>query len=301
MVRPAWRRCARSPGCGCCGRCSRCPRRPSSLLLEAQGQPWLDDPSNRAPAFARTALRGSRAIDAERLAAQAGEHARARAALDRAAAGWLVRHARIDPAGFVLLAHGALAAAPEALARRVLEQALLAVGGGEYPPRRARLERLLGSLRGVACPSGRTLAGCRILPQAERLLICREAARIVDVLTPRAGSWQRWDRRFEVRLAGDAEGLRVAALGVAGLSRRGALRISGTGRDVPAAVRPGLPALWRGAQLLAVPQLGLALPGEASLAARFRPRRPLASAPFVGVASDSAAAGAGETFASGFG
>jgi tRNA(Ile)-lysidine synthase len=191
------------------------PKAALLALLAARRQPWLDDPSNRAPAFARTALRAQAGIASERLAALAAQHARQRAARDREIAAWCVRHARIDGAGFVLLDSAALAAAPEPLAGRILQQALLTVGGGEHPPRQARLARLLAALR--ARPRARTLAGCRILPGGGRLLICREPAAIAAPLTPLAATWQRWDRRFAVRVDGSTTvDLRVRALGVDG-------------------------------------------------------------------------------------
>ncbi len=67
------------------------------------GQSWLDDPSNRSPRFARGRLRGvSAALAAEgltpdRLAATARRAARARAALETAAAELLARCATLYP------------------------------------------------------------------------------------------------------------------------------------------------------------------------------------------------------------
>ena len=57
-----------------------------------------------APSFARGRLRRSARLDAPRLARRAAQQARRRAANDEQAAIWLARNARIDPAGFVLLA-----------------------------------------------------------------------------------------------------------------------------------------------------------------------------------------------------
>jgi tRNA(Ile)-lysidine synthase len=79
--------------------------------LDALGQPWLEDPSNLAPSFARGRLRRSAGLDAPRLARRASEQAKQRAENDERAAIWLARHARVDPAGFVLLAGEALGAA----------------------------------------------------------------------------------------------------------------------------------------------------------------------------------------------
>ncbi len=126
--------------------------------LRAAGQAWIEDPSNRAPRFARARLRQS-PLDAVDVAGRAT----ARAVLDRRTAAWLAAMARIDPAGFVAWPRTALAEAPPEVARRALQQALAAVGGGAYSPRSARLDRLLEALLAAPGVPGRTLAGCRIL------------------------------------------------------------------------------------------------------------------------------------------
>ena len=229
-------------------------------FLDAERQPWLDDPSNRTPAFARGRLRAGPALDVGALGSLARNWGAARAARDRTLALWLAAHARIDAAGFVVLDRTALDALPVELAARALQQTLIAVGGGDYPPRRARLARLLAALRAPQDQSGRTLAGCRVLSRAGTLLVCREAGAIVDVLTPAAGVWQRWDRRFVIRALGAVDELQVRALGDSGWRQRSALHTAGgLLSSLPPPVRAGLPALWRGATLLAVPQRGLAV------------------------------------------
>ena len=82
----------------------------------AERQPWLDDPSNLAPEFARARLRRGPPLDGAALGALAQARAATRAGRERVAAAWLARHARIDGAGFVTLDRAALDAAPCALA-----------------------------------------------------------------------------------------------------------------------------------------------------------------------------------------
>ena len=280
------------------------PKAALVAYLAAERQPWLDDPTNLAPRFARAGLRRGPQLDGAALGALAQARAQARAARERAAASWLARHARIDRAGFVTLDRAALDAAPGRFARRMLQQTLLAVGGQAYPPRRDRIERLVAALQTAPARRGWTLAGCRILPRAARLLVCREAGAIADVLTPRAGLWQSWDRRFAIRVGGAADGLQVRALGAEGWRQRRALGGAGAGRALPAAVGESLPGLWRGAVLLAVPELGPLAPdteGTLTFEARYRPPRALAGAPFAAGPPYDAAAGDEQTFASGVG
>jgi tRNA(Ile)-lysidine synthase len=250
--------------------------------LTAAGQPWLEDPSNLADAFARSRLRLGARLDAERLARTAAAHAAERAAQDQRTAAWLASQGRIDPAGFVRFSPSALASAPPEISRRALQQALIGIGGNRYPPRQARLARLLEQVR-AGLASGRTLAGCRILPRREGLLICREAQRIAEVTPLAPGAPALWDRRFRLELSGDAPGLEVRALGEAGARELGVSDWPAPRRRLPAPVRPGLPSVWRGAALLAVPHLGLIRPWlarRARIAARFEPATALAGAPF---------------------
>jgi tRNA(Ile)-lysidine synthase len=201
---------------------------------------------------------------------------------------------RLSPHGFALMPQAALAAAPAEVARRALERTLLAVGGRPYPPRRPRLDRLLQELRAAGQRfAGRTLGGCRLLARGDRLLICREAGAIADSLEPEAGSWRLWDGRFAIGASGDLGGLAVRALGAAGWQQRAGLDPAVPARptlSVPAVVGPSLPGVWLGERLLAVPTLGLMVPGEVGrfrISARFRPCHPLAGAPFAGGPSAS--------------
>ncbi len=245
--------------------------------LEALDQRWIADPSNLAPRFARSLLRRSAGLDVPRLALLAKRHATQRATDDERTASWLALNARIDPAGFVTLAAGALASAPPDIGRRAVQQIVMSVGGHRYPPRRARLERLIGHLQ-AGLARGRTLAGCRILPWQGALLICREPHMIQDEMALVPGAPVLWDGRFRLELNGAAPGLAVRALGRAGMRGFGKV-----GRTLPAPVRPSLPSLWHGEELVAVPHLDLALPAlarSATVSVRYDPASPLAGAPF---------------------
>jgi tRNA(Ile)-lysidine synthase len=258
------------------------PKERLRATLRAAGQAWIEDPSNRAPRFARARLRQRPAVPPS---VGADAYAEARTALDRRTAAWLAAVARIDPAGFVVWPREALAQAPPEVARRALQQALAAVGGGAYAPRSVRLERLLEMLLAApACP-GRTLAGCRILAWGDDLLICREPAAIAPPLLLSPNVWHHWDRRFLVRwqesgAAGPPPIVR--ALGADGWRECKTLASDGARRGLPGPVRAGLASVWRDGRLVAVAGLGPV--GTAAerhaIMLRSRPRRPLAGAPF---------------------
>ena len=258
------------------------PKERLLATLRAAGQAWIEDPSNRAPRFARARLR-QRPLDVGDVAGRAGT----RAALDWRTAAWLAAVARIDPAGFVAWPRTALASAPPEIARRALQQALAAVGGGAYSPRSIRLDRLLEALLAAPCGPGRTLAGCRILASGEDLLICREPAAIAPPLPLAPNVWHHWDQRFAafwaVRGTSGAAGPRpiVRALGMEGWRQcEGEVEEA---RRLPVAVRAGLASVWQGERLVAVAGLGpiRPLPERQAIMLRSRPRRPLAGAAFA--------------------
>lgn len=249
----------------------------------ALGQEWIEDPSNRSPAYARGRLRavsdalGAEGLSAERLCDTARRAARARRALEELTADLLGRAADVHPDGWIRLDPAALAAAPEELGLRALSRVLACVGGAPYTPRAERLERLHEEIR-AGLTAGRTLGGCRVLPRRGGLLVAREPDGAVERLHLGPGAEVWWDRRFRVRLGAEAQRpLTVARLGGAGwrtaLSRHPEL----ADFPLPEPARAALPALWDGADLLAVPSLGLTAEGAQAV---FAPAHPLAGPAF---------------------
>jgi len=267
------------------------PRAALAGFLREHGIGWVDDPSNANPAFARTRVRAAlpalaaKGLGAAPHAAAARRMAVSRATLERETARLLARHAAVFPQGYARIACAALAGAPPELARRALLRLLACVGGAPYPPRGERLDGLLAAL--AAPPfQGRTLAGCRILPDGEALLIVREVrGSAMAPVSP--GTDVTWDGRFRLAFPGRAAGVRgrVTALGEAGwaeiVRRRPDLRQS----SLPFAARVALPAVRDRRGIVAVPHLfyGRISRKAASLYGHqvtFRPARPLCPAEF---------------------
>jgi tRNA(Ile)-lysidine synthase len=233
----------------------------------AVDQPFVDDPSNRAPRFARVRLRqalpalADDGLTARRLAATAAAMRRARAALDQATAELLVRVARPHPGGFCRLERAALTRAPRELALRGLAAVLGQVGGADYRPRLERLERLLDALADAAPRAARTLGGCRVLAHGDTVWVARESAAMAPPVALAADRPVSWDRRFVVYAAGPLPpGASVGGLGAAGLA---ALRAAQPAFGRPGLGRPaippiglhGLPAIRDLDGVLAVPHL----------------------------------------------
>jgi len=278
--------------------------------LAALGQPWIEDPSNADPAFARVRLRRSLAgfagatASAEAVARSAARMGSARIALEEGAAALLAGALTLHPAGFAAVDASALVAAPQEISLFALARILSAVGGRVHGPGRAALQRLRDELTGAGrCPApswkGATLGRCRIMPQAGapgRLLVCRERRALPEPMIVAEGAAAIvWDRRFAIRISG-GEGGRPAGLRLEPLGRDGqgesfaeivrkGLASAALGA-VPAAARVTLPALkWGGEEASAVP-LGYGAQGPAGLArmsvsAAFCPPAALSATGFV--------------------
>ncbi len=260
-----------------------------------RGQPWLEDPSNRDPSYARARLRAlapalaAEGITARRLAAAAAAAGRARHTLEAAVAGLLAESAAAHPAGFCRLDPAPIRGAPDEIARRALARVLMCVGGGVYRPRGARLERLYRSLIDGSLGAGRTLAGCRIVPCRDGLLICREADRAMGEAAVSNRAPTCWDGRFVVRaaLTGSVARRRftVRRLGRAGWAEVAAAQRSLRATAIPGVARPSLPAVYDLDGVAAVPHLrfvrsDLGAKG-AAFAVEFRPAQPLGPAAFA--------------------
>ncbi|HTW54115.1 MAG TPA: tRNA lysidine(34) synthetase TilS [Stellaceae bacterium] len=224
-------------------------------FLRTEGQDYLQDPSNRNPAFERSRVR----MDSERegvevTIAKMRRHARSRIARERELAALLARSVTLHPAGFAVIDPAVIAAAGE-LGEQALGRVVMVLGGLAYPVRHERLRRLREGLA-EAPDRARTLGGCHFVPWRSRLLALREAARAAPPATLAPGRSLLWDRRFRATLPSAAERpLQVGALGVDGVAALGSAS-GGDDNPLPRLVYPVLPALWDEAGLAAVPHLG---------------------------------------------
>ena len=270
------------------------PRARLVTMLRAVAQDWIEDPSNRNPAFLRARLRAEldaddthegagRAARLARLAMQFG-HARAAAELERAKL--LARAVALHPAGFAWVDAALLRAAPPEMGCKALAAVLTTVSGADYPPRSEGLARLLEGLPS-STKGGRTLGGCLVVPRRGRILICREAAAVAPLIAVVPRGRTRWDGRFNLdldRAAPDAGDLWLGALG-ADAGKVSAELPKELAAAVPAVARPSLAVLRDHKGVVAAPALGYLAerPQEIRIVAEkllFRPTRPLTGAGF---------------------
>lgn len=249
----------------------------------------VDDPSNSDTTFARVRIRGlSTSLAAEgmtpyRLSATASSLARARSAIEGEVAALLARTTILYPQGYGRVTSDAIRQAPEEIALRALARLVTCIGGNGYPPRMARIERLYDWMGKGAPGGGRTLSGCRVLPQGGGLLVCREASAANETIPAQGEVF--WDGRF--RLQNPARKLgEIRRLGSDGWRHAVTIAPELRGSRIPSVVRPSLPSIWNGEILRSVPHLGIWRDRRVPLERHpqnvvFSPRRPLAPARFT--------------------
>ncbi|MEJ1158142.1 tRNA lysidine(34) synthetase TilS [Prosthecomicrobium sp. N25] len=227
--------------------------------LEARGETWAEDPSNRDPRFRRAETRRILAalaplgLDVRALSETAARMARAAAAIDATVDALLAGAASLRPGGYVRLDHEAWMAAPAEVRLRALARLIRTVAPGPYPPRLARLEELEQALRAAGDLPGRTLGGARVVGEGGAVWLFREFGRGgAPALDLAPGASALWDGRFDLVLSSEApEPVHVAPAPPA-LVRRLRPAIRGPERLALAT----LPAFFRNGAVAAVPALG---------------------------------------------
>lgn len=243
---------------------------------ELQHQPWILDPSNSHPAFARTSLRHILANTAslnasERLWRVSHAMGQFRAAEEARLLEWVKIHVTLSAYGTARLASpfGDLHALDQT---EILSRLLQCVDGSTDIPRTDDINRLL---RRMPLRQTQSLHRCLIMPQTEGWLICREPAETQAAVPLEHGL--QWDRRFIVDYHGD-DGYHIAALGESGRRHvKDHLRL-----NLPLPVQQSLPTLWRLDAVACVPHMGYYSNdwGNQPITIRFAPAKALADAPF---------------------
>lgn len=156
-----------------------------TATLHANGQDLVEDPSNQNQAFERVRVRqllqtlADEGVSAERLAGAARGARAVRDILDAAAQRLLSAHTKFQ-AGVVTL-NQPFWDAPEVVCTRALANVLTRVGGSDYAPSPAKLDRLYawmarsGEVSGRT--PGRTLGGCWVRRKGGEFFISPEPPR----------------------------------------------------------------------------------------------------------------------------
>ena len=185
---------------------------------QAAGLPAVDDPSNRDQRYARARTRvlmptlSAAGVTTERLVRLAAAMGAARTHLDVAVMDWVAAHADVAAAGWISFAATAMNTVPQGLRAHVVERLLRWVGGGGYPPRGDRLDRLVAWIVRTEGDGARTLAGCRVERAKRCVIFLREWQATALPLVVPPGTVRDWDGRYSVR----NEGVRPVRIGACG-------------------------------------------------------------------------------------
>ena len=278
------------------------PRDRLTAFLQAENQSWIEDPGNADTRYGRIALRrklpdlARAGIGPDPLRAATRAFGALRADADTRRAALAAETVAVFPEGYAEIDAGRLrAAAPDAV-RELLSALLHCIGGRNFAPRRARLDRLVAAVCVGGPDRPRTLGGCILAPGGGRLRVWREPKAIRDVRIYEG--WRTttvirrflWDGRFKIDihigLAGlnvQTGGFRVAPLGEEGWQSIADAVDPAFGDAIPGPVRFALPALYLGGGVAEVPHLGyrrVADDMDIDISAQFSPPAILAAAPF---------------------
>ncbi len=233
--------------------------------LKAEKQPWIEDPSNRNEQFERVKARHMLAsmplegMTSRRLAETADAMLRAHDALEKQLCRAIATYVDVAEAGYADVAGDAFDNLPEETGLQLLSRLITVIGGRVYAPRLAKLRNLYESVVGKR-DEGATLGGCEIVRAGAHVRIIREVAAIDHQLPVLNDGPAFWDNRFKVDVV-TGSGKYPRPLSVEKLGDKGWKKVveKCTGaRDIsmPFKVKIGLPALFSGENLIAVPHLG---------------------------------------------
>ncbi len=217
-------------------------------FLRAQGETWLEDPTNVNEAFERPRLRaalgrGDEAQFAEALTL-AEAAARQRQRLGAEAAGLIRAHATCPAPGLVRL-DPAFAAADSEAAVYALRMLLAAAGGTSFLPDEERTTGIFRRLaKEIFCA---TLSRTVVDARRAGIFLRREARNLPAPQEPKQGI--TWDGRYRLSAAVATAGVAVAPLG-ARQAKKAQFRAAEAPESLLRAAAAAQPALWRGEEWL---------------------------------------------------
>ncbi|WP_281856189.1 tRNA lysidine(34) synthetase TilS [Litoreibacter halocynthiae] len=220
-------------------------------ILQGAGISWFDDPSNDDSGYQRIKVRQSMSaleaagIAAEQIEMSLGNLQATRRDLNAELAAEVEGHVRLDQGDLCFDLHWLEAKSPESQ-RRLLNSALQFVAGQDYPPRGAKMMRVLADLREKS-----VLHGCVITSDDAGLRVGRELNAVAELRVP---STEVWDQRWSV-VGPHSKTTEIRALGEVGLAQ---CAVSWRDIGLPRASVLASPSVWEGDRLMAAPLAGWA-------------------------------------------
>lgn len=250
-----------------------------ATTLRLAGGSWLEDPSNERIDFERVRLRAAHdhlaalGLSNAKLALSAARLLRARDALEHLTEAKLAQLVDAHGGVYASLDRAAWRQEPAELRLRMLARLLRAFGGDASPAQLSQIEALEAALA-TDRPHAQTLGGCMVSQGRTTIRIYREPGlRFLPELPLKPGEDVLWDWRFRVSYdasAHDGAAPEPVALRPLGLTAYATLREAIARKDrPPARAAAGLPAVWSGDRLIAVPGLAGAPTGGGRFKAVF--------------------------------
>jgi tRNA(Ile)-lysidine synthase len=237
-------------------------------MLKAAGGTWIDDPSNERTDFERVRIRSAEehlaalGLSNDKLSLSASRLQRARDALEHLTATKLASLVDVHGGAYASLDRAEWRKEPTELRVRLLARLLAAFGGDAKPAQLSQVEALEAVLAGDKAIA-QTLGGCIVSQGLTTLRLYREPGRSkLPALLLAPGDEVLWDWRFRIKYgvedASETEEDTLGAVSVRplGLAAYATLRGELAPKDrLPARAADGLPAIWSGDRLIAVPSL----------------------------------------------
>jgi tRNA(Ile)-lysidine synthase len=246
----------------------------------------VEDPSNHNLRFDRVRTRYSfvKEVDREILSIRADRYGVVRFHCDEATATHFGRSIEIYPEGYAILDPHAWRQGADGIGLRALSALCAMIGGRRHPPHRKKVERLQEAILRNAMGGGRTMSGCRIIPNNGKLLVLRELELIEREV--RLDGELLWDGRYRVETTTGWERSSIGKLGEVGVREVLAHQPELVVSHLPKCVCPTLPAIWDLEGVYQVPHLSysrdsMGVGGLSITNLRFAPIRPLQATRFT--------------------
>jgi tRNA(Ile)-lysidine synthase len=233
-----------------------CPKEALIDYLEAQQQPWLEDPSNHNPAYLRARIRRvlptleQAGITSARIAQSAMHLARAADFLQTHTEHWLQEQHCMAGEFYARLPMSAWCALHAEIRLRSVRTILKWMNPEASEIRFDALNALHEAMLPPATYTTTPLHGCVIIKHKACFLIAREAVRLPSPVSCIEGN-AVWDGRFILHT--DATSLTFGALGREGVAQLKAQHISLP--TLPYVILMTMPALWHLDEVIAAPHI----------------------------------------------
>ncbi|MEC7488117.1 MAG: tRNA lysidine(34) synthetase TilS [Pseudomonadota bacterium] len=267
-----------------------------NATLDEAAQPSIEDPMNADRRYARTVIRHQverlqkLGVSLSDVAVAARLFGEVRTKNETATSDLYRRIVVLHSAGYADIDATEWRDANAEVASRLIAALIQKIGGGDYFPRRERLERIVNALERDTDLT-RTLGGCKISARGEVIRVQREHRAIRAKVSVAPGGFAIWDGRFELEFSKNVQPrknmMEVRALGEQGwqvlVTTPSVRERIDRYRNIPVSALYALPAVWGGEMIAEVPHLSYSIDETienivSSVGIRRRP--PLESPPF---------------------